>query len=337
MRPAQGQTGAHQRRQPAEWEIKHTDAAVDPVNEPRRSRPAADFPKVLSAEARWRAALRTAPLESVQPLVGRWASLARVITGRAYTSYTSGPATRQALRTAGALGATTGSVIHLSRVPSDRVEDAAVITHELAHSRTPVQRPRFMLADHSTHNEEERAAQRTARLAGAGGVAAGRFLPGLIDTLPVTGIGGLIEAARTAAGPFAGSQTAAAGLAAAAGFSPGSLPGFAETAQAGGSALSGQVLANPSAGGLQAAGGGPPPPGGGQMGTDLFGSGPRDTAAGASLPGLNPPPTAGTGRPPRESPMTALGVADFDRLLEALEDNVLRDVERRGGRYEGVF
>jgi hypothetical protein len=35
--------------------------------------------------------------------------------------------------------------------------------------------------------------------------------------------------------------------------------------------------------------------------------------------------------------MTALGVADFDRLLEALEDNVLRDVERRGGRYEGVF
>ena len=250
---AEGHSGAHQRAEPAEWEITYASAAVDPVKEPTSSRPAAEFPKVVSAETRWRTALRTAPLESAQPLVGRWASLARVITGRAYTRYTTGPATRQALHAAGALGATTGSVIHLSRVPSDRVEDAAVITHELAHSRTPVQRPRFMLADHSTHEEEERAAQRTARLAGGGGAAAGRFLPGLVDTLPVTGIGGLIEAARTAAGPFAGGQTAAAGLAAAAGISPGSLPGMAEIAQAGGSALSGQLLANPSAGGLQAA------------------------------------------------------------------------------------
>ena len=28
---------------------------------------------------------------------------------------------------------------------------------------------------------------------------------------------------------------------------------------------------------------------------------------------------------------------DLDRLLEALEDHVLRELERRGGRFEGMF
>ena len=74
---------------------------------------------------------------------------------------------------------------------------------------------------------------------------AGRFLPGLVDTLPVTGIGGLMEAARTAVGPFAGAQTAVSGLAAAAGLAPGSFPGMAEMTQAAGASLSSPLSADP--------------------------------------------------------------------------------------------
>ena len=306
-------------------------------------------------------------MESAQPLAGRWASLARIITGRAHTRYTTGPATRQALRAAGALGATTGSVIHLSRAPSDRVEDAAVITHELAHSRTPVQRPRFLLAAHSSHDEEERMAQRAARQVSQGGPSlllqravqplgqrpvtevaqarelgtAGRFLPGLVDTLPVTGIGGLMEAARTAVGPFAGAQTAVvwAGrggwpLARVVSEHGRDDPGRrccalqpAECRRSGSRTLGNRGGSLPSAAG------------GAWLGADLSGGSPGDVMAGDPLACSQPSgrPADPVQLPPGASTHAALGVADLDRLLDALEDNVLREIERRGGRYEGVF
>ena len=334
-------------------------------------------PLATTPEARWRAAVATAPLEPAQPLTGRWAPVARVITGRADTRYTSGPATRRALQAAGALGATTGTVIHLSRPPSDRAEDAAVISHELAHSRTPVQRPRFLLTGGSGHDEEERIAQRAAQLVQhaptLGSVQYGaqrasvqrspmrasrietvqraparptealdtdvlsRYPSGLVDTLPVTGIGGLMEAARTASGPYAGagngSGATAAGLAAATGL-PTALPNaLAGWTQAGGSVLSG-------------------PPVGADAGTALTGAAPTGSAyAGALSAGGGP---GGTGTPAAEGSGPVAGgasaaasgpgatnapggVPDLDRLLEALEDNVLRELERRGGRYEGMF
>jgi hypothetical protein len=71
---------------------------------------------------------------------------------------------------------------------------------------------------------------------------------------------------------------------------------------------------------------------------DLSGGSPRDVRAGDPLSVPNPTVTSGSGSAPTEvSPHAALGVADLDRLIDALEDNVLRDLERRGGRYEGVF
>ena len=44
-----------------------------------------------------------------------------------------------------------------------------------------------------------------------------------------------------------------------------------------------------------------------------------------------------SGKPVDVLPVDGEGVADLDRLLDALEDNVLRELERRGGRYERVF
>jgi hypothetical protein len=170
---------------------------------------------------------------------------------------------------------------------------------------------------------------------------AGRFLPGLVDTLPVTGIGGLMEAARTAAGPFAGAQTTVSGLATAAGLPPGSLAGIAEITQtAAGAALSSPLGADnwASAPSAITSGVSPSLAAGGVEGAGQFGGSPGAPAVGGSqsLPG--PAATSGAGSASTgASPSTALGVADFDRLLDALEDNVLRELERRGGRYEGVF
>jgi hypothetical protein len=240
-----------------------------------------------------------------------------------------------------------------------------VITHELAHSRTPVQRPRFLLAAQSSHDEEERVAERIVRQVGQDGTSlllqravqpfgqrpvteaaqakdlgtSGRFLPGLVDTLPVTGIGGLMEAARTAAGPFAGAQTAISGVAAAAGLPAGSFPGVAEMAQAAGPALSSPLsvdnwTAEPSA----IAANVPPSATGGRAGAESFGGSARDATAGGPLAVSGPAAAAAASSAgPGVSPSATLGVADLDRLIDALEDNVLRDLERRGGRYEGVF
>ena len=326
-------------------------------------------------ETRWRQAIAASPVESAQPLTGRWAPVARLITGRAETRYTAGPATRRALQAAGALGATTGTVIHLSRPPSDRAEDAAVLSHELAHSRTPVLRPRFLLAGGGGHDEEERSAHRAAASFTSGGPAlsprtvprlvqraagsdqiqrepvsppettaadgVSRYPSGLVDTLPVTGIGGLMEVARTATGPYfatspAGGATSAIGLAAATGLpgSPGSGPtgwtpsgglsrsvgptGEVALTGAGAQASPYAAQADPAvAGGAPVAGG----------------SGGSAPAPGSAAPGSAAAASAGA----TAAANAPGGVPDFDRLLEALEDNVLRELERRGGRFEGVF
>jgi hypothetical protein len=51
---------------------------------------------------------------------------------------------------------------------------------------------------------------------------------------------------------------------------------------------------------------------------------------------------AGTGRAagpatPTEPGAPALGYAQVSELLEALEERLLAEIERRGGRYAGVF
>ena len=44
----------------------------------------------------------------------------------------------------------------------------------------------------------------------------------------------------------------------------------------------------------------------------------------------------GRPRSPSAAPAVASGV-DVDRLIEAIEERVLAEIERRGGRYTGVF
>lgn len=262
------------------------------------------------------------PLAAPQPLPAHWTGVARLLTGRAHTRFTSGDATRRALRAAGARAATTGTVVHLPTVPS--VSDLPLLAHELAHSRRPVQRPRFLLAAGERHDEEERAAGSAAARwiqTTAAGSAESRYPAGRVGDLPVTRVGALLEAARSGTGALAtaGSLAALAGggasatrapeLAVPAGWSRGG--GSAVDATGGAAALA--ELSSSAAGTVAQ---------------------PDVSSAGGTTPGLAAAGSASALAAPTVAPAAAV---DLDRLLETLEDRVLHELERRGGRYQGVF
>ena len=252
-----------------------------------------------------------------------WRGIAAEVTGRTGTRYTTGPATRGALGAAGALGATTGRVIHLRAHPRADLSDAAVIAHELAHARRPLPRPRFLLPDrHGQHDDEERfAAERgESAAAGLGALlsANGRFpAPGSTGELPVGGTGAA-AAASVAASVARSVLSEAFG-----GDGQGGAAGRAGAADSGAGAM---AATNASAPGVA---------------LPAFGAG-TTAATATAVPG----PSAAEGDPDGgaaagASPAAAQGGAgsalDLDELVASLEDRLIRDLERRGGRYEGVF
>jgi hypothetical protein len=99
-----------------------------------------------SPEQRWREAVAKVPLESPRPFPTSMRPLVAQLAGSAdRVSYTTGPATRSALAEVGALGATTGTTVHLAQQPSADPASMGVLAHELTHARSPISRPRFML------------------------------------------------------------------------------------------------------------------------------------------------------------------------------------------------
>jgi len=260
---------------------------------------------VRAAESAWRGSVTRQPLETPTALPARWIPLVRSLTGRSHSRYTTGSATRRALSAAGALGATTGTTLHLSRTPTDA--DLPVLAHELAHSRTALTRPRFLLSHaHGGADADERQAHAMAATsvaagaAGAAGAAQGvRAAAPDVGRLPVTGMAGVANAvsglmART-------TQTAA--------------PGDLRTESS-----SGVV-----SGGGSGSGGVP-----NQAGT---GSDTERTATGE----LETREIGASGQPgPGGSAGTPAGL-DLDQLVESLEVRLIRELERRGGRFAEVF
>jgi hypothetical protein len=283
-----------------------------------------------TAEQRWRAAVAAVPLEAPRAFPAALRPLVRRYAGNAERpSYTTGPRTRRALAEAGALGATTGTVVHLAESPSAR--SIGVLAHELTHTRQPVTRPRFLLRSATgAVDSDEHAALSAGREAAApvrrwpdlssDPTGALSTAAGVVDQLPVGGAGaaGMAEAAATAARaavadtfaaiPGGGSvfssvggatdQAQAAGLIPVSGMAQ-SLPG---QVQNGLSTVSNQVeqqlVGQAGAVGQHVAG---------QAGAAL-------SAAGQAVPGV-----------------------DIDKLTRELERRLLRQLERRGGRYAGVF
>ncbi|MFC6016060.1 DUF4157 domain-containing protein [Plantactinospora solaniradicis] len=264
---------------------------------------------------RWESAVAAHPLEAPRPLPSALHALARSITGRSGTPrFTTGPATRHALAAAGALGATTGSVVHLAAVPTGRAA-AAVLAHELAHTRQPVRRPRFLLAGGAgLLDDDERQAVATGRdlLAGNLPDAAGDTIAaGIVDRLPVGGGLGAVRELVT--------QTTHAVIEAMPQL-PGAVPGM----DAG---PAGAYAGLPTVSGPLGPGAEGPVPGDPARPDGNGGSTGGSTPAG----GGTPAGAAAGGTPSPDTPL------DPDRVVEIVEERLLREIERRGGRWAGVF
>jgi len=270
-----------------------------------------------SPEDHFRAAVAERPLERPSLLPTAVLPLARAVTGRSQAPrYTTGPATRHALLAAGALGATSGSVVHLPEPPSMAPRALGVLAHELAHVAERTPRPRFLLGSlGGAHDQGERQARRVGEAARAGaadlvgGMAAGPLAAvaggSRVADLPVGGGAGVAGAARQAT------------LNAAAGLTGGAASTVAEAAD----------LAGPAVPAMTAAGASSAAPGdvgaGSSTGTPA-GPAAATAAAGPAAPGAAP--GGGT-----------LSHSQVSELLEALEERLLAEIERRGGRYAGVF
>ena len=248
------------------------------------------------------------PLEAPRALPGAFHAMASAITGRARPPlFTTGPATRGALAAAGALGATTGTVVHLPSVPTAAPSAAAVLAHELTHTRNPVRRPRFLLGGGSTLLDDD---ERQALSAGRDRLAqASTTGAGIVDSLPVGGGLGAVGDVATRAARAAVLEASGSPMG-------GAFPGLSAGAGPASAAAAGVEQAGSAA-----------------MGTA---SATLDSAAGA----VSQPATAGSGALGSGS-SAAAGAAkaalDPDQIVEIVEQRLLREIERRGGRWAGVF
>ncbi len=239
------------------------------------------------------------PLESPRAFPGRLLPMVQAITGGTTSTYTTGPATRLALAAAGAHGATTRTTVHLPTEPGRT--DPVLLAHELSHARSPVVRPRFSLkAPAGAADADERSAQAT-------GFAVRRALadvsPGLAGTLPVGGASAgataLVDAATRAARDAVREEVERA---------------LSSVNRAGTGAASG----------LPSSGGG-----------DGFTGGASDArmAPQAESGAAADPGTAGApGVPAACSVQPSL-----EDIVRAVEERLLHQLERRGGRYAGTF
>ncbi|RZU48469.1 uncharacterized protein DUF4157 [Krasilnikovia cinnamomea] len=292
---------------------------------PRSEKPGSEKPGSEKSDprARWEAAVAARPLEAPRPLPGALHAMASALTGRAHPPlFTTGPATRHALAAAGARGATTGTVVHLPEAPANVPVMSEVLAHELTHTRSPVRRPRFLL-EHAAGllDDDERQALSAGRQrladAGQGLLSAGRdrlaeaapSAAGIVDQLPVGGGLGAVgdvatRAARAAvleatSGPMSGLTGAVGDARDAASGALASAGGLAAEAASG---VTGAVDA--AAGAVSGAAG--------QAAATVAGA--ASGAAGAAKAALDP-----------------------DKVVEIVEARLLREIERRGGRWAGVF
>jgi hypothetical protein len=259
----------------------------------------------LTPRERWDAAVAARPLEAPRSLPAAFHAMASALTGRARPPlFTTGPATRSALSAAGALGATTGTVVHLPALPTSGPSVSAVLAHELMHTRSPVRRPRFLLDGASGLLDDD---ERQALAAGKQAMTTGA---GIVDSLPVGGGGGM-----GAVSDMATKAARAAVLEATASPLGGMLSGASETFSDAVGSASGAVSGAVS----EAAGGAV--------------SAAQDAVGGVAnaVSGAAPAPAPAAGAANKSAPL------DPDRVVEIVEQRLLREIERRGGRWAGVF
>lgn len=296
-------------------------------------------PAQASPAARFEETIARRPLERPRALPQRLHPLARAVTGRATPpKATTGAATRAALRAAGARAATTADVVHVPGRSLTTPRELGAVAHELAHTAEhPTTRngvatvaPRFLVDSlgRGADAGERRARQvgdavraAAGRAASAPGESSAVVRPPVdVSSLPVGGGGGPAAGglpgstvSAVAAGAHGPSPPTAAGAGAVAG--PGSQ--IAEAISPASEAAR-DVANRASSAGTAAS------PAVSPTGVDV-----GETGAAALRP-----PSAGA----QPSGATVAGVpGGLDGLVDALEERVLAELERRGGRYAGVF
>ena len=264
--------------------------------------------------------------EQINPLPSWAAPLARSIHGAQPARIVTGTATRRALRSVGAVAATTGTTVHLAVPPRLAPESIGVLAHELSHVADHVVAPRFFGGDLADHGEGRARALGTLAASAAGraralganpvaaatGVLSSRSIDragarGSVSSLPVGGVGGLIAAGTETARNLV--MRSATPEAAELGEEPGAID--IPPTGAGPAELDPQTSFNKA----QSSGG-----------SDGDAPAPREAAsktAGGLVPGAVSAATDSHSR--------------MGELLEALEERVLAELERRGGRWAGVF
>ncbi|MEU7904690.1 DUF4157 domain-containing protein [Actinoplanes sp. NPDC049118] len=268
-------------------------------------------PVLMSPRARWEAAVAARPLEAPRPLPNALHAMAAAISGRTRAPlFTTGPATRNALAAAGALGATTGTVVHLPAVPTTAPAAAAVLAHELTHTRNPVRRPRFLLGGMSGLLDDD---ERSALAAGADRLkAVPDAAAGIVDRLPVGGGIGAVGDVATRAARAAVLEATASPIAAATGWAQNARSTATEAMSTATGMVDGATDA--ATGAVDAA------------------TGAVDAATGAVGTAVNAVGTAASGLAGK-----AAAALDPDKVVEIVEARLLREIERRGGRWAGVF
>ncbi|GIJ43220.1 hypothetical protein Val02_01060 [Virgisporangium aliadipatigenens] len=296
----------------------------DPAGAVQRTPPP---PSIIGTPVqRWSEAVKRRPLEAPRELPAAFQAMARSISGRAYAPrYTTGPATRAALSAAGALGATSGGVVHLPSHPNAR--NASVLAHELTHTRQSVRRPRFFLSRLTgAVDDDERAALHAGHshaqgLIGSATQQVQETGAGIVGQLPVAGasMGRVNEVATNAANQAIADANGA--VDGALGSAQSAVDGAVGGAQDWFTGVSGQAsgYAQQASGYAQQA----------FDNTNNAVNGAQGAVAGAlpSVPGAAPNNTPGGQAEP----------VDPDRIVEMVEERLLRELERRGGRWNGVF
>lgn len=249
---------------------------------------------------------------ALERLPRRFAPIAKALVARPdRVRVSTGDASRKALAAVGKKAATAGDVVHLARPLDGRPESVDILAHELTHVAHPSPLVRFFDDDRSS--KEEAMARQVGEIMAKAPVGSPPATPSPLqgggpsggqgaDPNPSQGgvgrgAAGIASAAQGAAGGFGSGR----GQGVASGFGSGQGPG-AWIPQGGPAAAA--------------------PPG---MLAPVAGQGSSAAAASGQGAGVGTtPPVAGA------PPATAI---DIDRLLDALEARVLRELERRGRRW----
>jgi hypothetical protein len=236
--------------------------------------------------------------------------LATAIVGARPVHVSTGTASRRALAKVGKVAATTGTTIHLASPAAS----AEVIAHELTHVAHPSPVARFF--DDDDHSPEERRAEQVAAIM--------RSAPILPRTTAAAAAGTGVQRPRPRPSVAPASDVVRRTTAT-------RSPATSATAVGGAATISAASLAD------QITRGGPPS-------VQRRIGGHREGRAAA--PQTPPQQTGGTqpapAQPTSNDPSTTVaGGADigtqFEQILELLEARILRELERRGGRFRGGF